>query len=550
MKKITAVLFSLIFLICQCGLGPKELVGGTTNTPNACVSGILVHKDGSAAQNAVVYCIPADFIPGISDKNLVRDVITNDSGVYTFSSLDSGVYTITAVDRARATRCLIQETTTVYDTVVIQKRILDIPGTIKIAITNKEMLLSGYFYIPGTTLKSGQNIGNTSDYVVIDSVPDSKISSVNYVSVSDTQYTKIRTNIEVISADTTIINNSMWKYTKTILLNTSSTGAGVSGTVVNFPVLVRLTNDKFDFSAIQSDGKDIMFTKADNTILSHEFELWDPVNGLADIWVKVDTIYGNNDSQFITMYYGNTKVHNKTEKSVVFDTSNKFMGVWHLGESVSSVYDATNHNYTGTRYGSLLQSEGKIGKGTFFKDSTAYCEFGDILNPGNASFTVSIWCKRTGLGLQALVAKTNGGFPSASYGWHFGFNLSDQFQCTIASGGINWGDSGTFSFYSMLKFIDTTSWHHLAVIFDRTSNSNCRLYVDGMSLPFITIGDIRTVGALNNNSPFRIGKEADGKNTYKGTLDECEISYTIRSQDWIKLCFMNQREDNKLLIIK
>ncbi len=550
MKKIAVVLFSLLFLISQCGPGPKELVGGTTNTPNACVNGTLVHKDGSAAQNAIVYCIPADFIPGISEKNLVRYVITNDSGAYVFSSLDSGVYTITAIDRAQATRCLIKETTTVYDTVSLPKSTLDIPGAIKIAVTDKEKLSSGYFYIPGTTLKSGLNTQNTTGYVVIDSVPCSNISSVNYVSVSDTQYTAIRTNIEVFSADTTIITNSMWKYTKSILLNTSSTGAGVSGTVINFPILVRLVNDNFDFSAAQSDGSDIMFTKVDNTILPYEFERWDPVNGFADIWVNVDTIFGNNDSQFITMYYGNPKIKNTTKKSVVFDTSNKYMGVWHLSESASSVYDVTDNKYTGTRNGLLLQSEGEIGKGQFFKDSTAYCEFGDILNAGNTSFTVSIWCKRAGSGLQALVAKTNGGFPSASYGWHFGFNLSDQFQCTIASGGINWGDNGTFSFYTMLKLSDTTSWHHLAVVFDRTGNSNCRLYFDGISLLFNTIGDIRTVGVLNNTSALRIGKEADGKNTFRGTLDECEISYTSRSQDWIKLCYMNQRKDDKLLIIK
>ena len=101
MKNIVVVLFSLVFSICQCGSGPKELVGGTTNTPNACVSGTLVQEDGSAAQNAIVYCIPADYIPGISDKDLIRYVITNDSGVYTFSALDSGIYTITAIDKAQ-----------------------------------------------------------------------------------------------------------------------------------------------------------------------------------------------------------------------------------------------------------------------------------------------------------------------------------------------------------------------------------------------------------------------------------------------------------------
>ena len=283
---------------------------------------------------------------------------------------------------------------------------------------------------------------------------------------------------------------------------------------------------------------------------SCQFERWDPVNRFADIWVNVDTIYGNNNSQYITMYHGNFNAKSSAANSAVFDTSNKFMGVWHLDESSSNVFDATNNKYIGSRNGSLSQSDGKIGKGQFFKDSTAYCDFGDILNPGNTSFIVSAWCKRAGTGLQALVAKTNGGLPSSSYGWHFGFNLSDQLQGTIASGGINWGDSATFSFYTTLNFVDTTSWHHIAVVFDKTGNNNCRLYFDGTSLPFNTIGDIRTVGELVNTSALRIGKEADGKNPFKGTIDECVVSYTIRSQDWVKLCYMNQRNNDKLLMIK
>ena len=116
-------------------------------------------------------------------------------------------------------------------------------------------------------MKSALNMEITKGYVVIDSVPCSKVTSVNYVSVSDTQYRTIRTNIVVSSADTTTINNSLWKFTKTLQLNTSSTGAGVSGTVTNFPVLVRLVNGNFNFSDAQSDGSDIIFTNKDNTIL-------------------------------------------------------------------------------------------------------------------------------------------------------------------------------------------------------------------------------------------------------------------------------------------
>ena len=82
-----------------------------------------------------------------------------------------------------------------------------------------------------------------------------------------------------------------WKYSKQLYLNTTATGADVSGTVTDFPVLVRLNSGTFNFAEAKVNGDDIRFTKSDGlTPLLYEVEQWDATAGQAAVWVKVDTV--------------------------------------------------------------------------------------------------------------------------------------------------------------------------------------------------------------------------------------------------------------------
>jgi hypothetical protein len=188
------------------------------------------------------------------------------------------------------------------------------------------------------------------------------------------------------------------------------------------------------------------------------------------------------------------------------------MGVWHLGEASATFNDATANKNAGTRNGSLSQIDGIVGKGLLFKDSAAYCDIGNALNPGLSSFTVSAWVKRADTNLQTIIAKSTGGNPSASYGWNVGFDLANQLHCYIASGETNWGNSAgeSFTLFSSTKITDTTSWHHIAVVFDRSGNSSCKLFIDGESVVYTSEGDIKIVNQITNTSPLRIGAESDG----------------------------------------
>ncbi len=531
-------------LFLRCVAGP--ITGGTADTGNARVAGILVHDNGTAAKNALVRCIPSDYIHGLSRKDLIHIVYTNENGEYVFNKLDFGEYVISAVDTSELTRCMISNTIVKDDSITLQVDTLQTTGTIKIPIPDKAEFSNGFFYIPGTTIVSQPSNSTTTGFVSLDSVPAGTVPTVNFTTGTDTLQKEIRYNVDVRSSDTSVIYNLQWQYSQTITINTTSGGADVAGTVTSFPLLVRLTGSVFTFKNATANGYDLFFAKQDNTILPHEFERWDPSTETATLWVKVDTIYGNSLQQLV-LYYGNSNTLSPLFVPV-FDTSNRYMGVWHLNESASAA-DASVHRFTGVRNNALPGINGVINNAQLFSDSSTYCEMGNILNPGLSDFTVSAWVRRADTGLQTIAAKSIGGYPSKTYGWSLSFDQYNQLHAYIATDtATSWSDSsGFYMLYSTAIIRDLTSWHHVAVVFDRSGNTSSRLYIDGESVPYTYSGDMNSVTQISNTSAFRIGTESDGNYPFKGAIDECTIAFTARSADWIKLCYMNQRKENKLV---
>ncbi|HMA63885.1 MAG: DUF2341 domain-containing protein, partial [Fibrobacterota bacterium] len=386
MKTSIIVLLFIILSLCQCGMGP-DFSGGSTNTGNARIAGVLVNNDGTKASQALVFCIPSDYIPGVSQNSYIYQAVTNDSGVYTFDSLAGGSFIITAKHPIRATRsyalCSINDS----DNVKLPDDTLETPGYLRIAIPDNTDFSIGFFYIPGTTIASNHITSAPGNHVQLDSVPQGIIESVKFLSLDDTSSRTIRYNVPVIGDDTLDISNIAWKYARTIQLNTTETGANVSSNVTGFPVLVRLSKSNFDFTLSSPDGSDLRFTKKDNTLLPFEIEYWDAVSSTAALWVKVDTVYGNNNTQSIIMYYGNAAVSQSRTFSPVFDSSSGYMGVWHLSDDTDILTDASVNKFTGTRSGAFQRQPGMIGMCQLSTNSSGYGDFGNILNPGLSNIT-------------------------------------------------------------------------------------------------------------------------------------------------------------------
>jgi hypothetical protein len=539
-------LAALLAMFARC----SQLTGGAGGeTTNGHVTGIVKYNDGSYASSARVQLFPADYDP-VKDTAVVPADTTDSLGRYTFSYVASGDYNIHAVHSDNSLKTLVTGIHVDRDTIVVPADTLRIPGTIKLLLPPDINSALGYIYIPGTSYTVFLN--NRTDFIIVDAVPANVIPALSYSTIQSTSTTTIRYAVRVNSNDTTVVRNPLWNRARKFVLNTSTTGSNVTGDIVNFPLHVRLNPGNFDFSQAQAGGTDIRFTKSDNTFLPYEIERWDSVNRRAEIWVKADTVYGSDSTQSIMMYWGNPAAADASDGAAVFDSSSGFEGVWHLSEiSGTLALDASHNGFSGTYRGGLpntINSPLGICQNIVRPDSD-YIDMGNVLNPGMKNFAIGVWLKRRALGTQqALIAKTNGGYPSAAYGYLFNFDASNLVHLYIATGsGTSWFSDSVFEFSSNLTITDSVTWHYIFAVVDRSDNARCKMYIDGIDRTGVVGGDVTRISAVSNALNLRIGTETDDNCSFSGSIGEVTIAFTARSADWVKLCYMNQKEQDALV---
>ena len=126
-----------------------------------------------------------------------------------------------------------------------------------------------------------------------------------------------------------------WQHSGSIFILTTPEGANLPAAAIvkDFPLLVRLNKDFFDFSQAKADGADLRFSTNNGEPLAYQIEEWDAANGLAAIWVKIPTITGNA-RQEIKIYWGNTTANSESSGTAVFNSANNFAAVLHMNENV------------------------------------------------------------------------------------------------------------------------------------------------------------------------------------------------------------------------
>ncbi|HAO99540.1 MAG TPA: hypothetical protein DCQ83_05800, partial [Fibrobacteres bacterium] len=223
---------------------------------------------------------------------------------------------------------------------------------------------------------------------------------------------------------------SQWLNYKDITINTSAAGANVTGDVARYPLLVRLDSNSFTDFAVSGTKASIRFARG-SVHLPYQVERWDSAGGnVAEIWVLVDSVYGNNSSQSIRMYWSSVGAGDSSSSSGVFNTSNNFQAVWHMNgaTATSNELDATNNNFTATYFQSA---------GSTTPLSTGGIGYSRVVTPASAS---------TGPYFMAGVLPLNPGsatarnaraikFPSSSVGYAVGDGGS---IVKTADGGAHW----------------------------------------------------------------------------------------------------------------
>jgi hypothetical protein len=549
----TWMILSLLCALFTCAnlSGP----GGEGNGSETVARGIILDSAGVPAAGIPVQLLPSGHNPAAFDTiPAAWRVFTNNKGEYHLVNISAGSYDIEASSISTGLKALVTgiEITGKKVETAVQTVSLEKTGTVFVELAGLAPRNGDYIYLPGTsTFSTITDRDRITGKAVLHGVPAGSFAKLIYVAVAEARNTDLLSDTLTISpGDTVASAYAAWKYSRRLVLNTTVSGADVSEDVVNFPVLVRLNAVNFDFSEAQTGGNDIRFAKCDGSPLAFEIERWDAAGRQAEIWVKVDTVNGNNSYQSILLYWGNASASSQSDGGAVFDTAGGFQSVWHLGDNADTVRDVTPNRCHGVGYGNLSRSSCMIGFGRTFGGSKTYCDMGNVFNPDRKNFTVSAWVKRgSATGIRAIIAKSEGGAPSSGYGWNLSIGANAQLQCFMANGGSNWGDAGAFNFWSSTdaEITDTTAWHHVVAVVDRSNNRNCRTYIDGIDVSDSYGGDVTAVGSLTNAFPLRIGTESDGDCQWIGSIDECVISRTVRPAAWIRLCYSNQGPIDRLV---
>jgi Concanavalin A-like lectin/glucanases superfamily/Domain of unknown function (DUF2341) len=540
--------------LCGCSRLPTQMAGGSGSET---VFGKARMPSGSPAAKAIIRLRPAGYLAsatGLPVKNAAQQVnaVADDSGRFSVLAVDAGLYCLEINNNAGLATLLkltIDGSSDSADLgVAILEKTASVLGTALDAAGGKAQIfglerLASIDSVSGAFSFSDLPAGIYSFRLVPETTPSVfSISSIK-LDAGDVQ------NVSLMRG---------WTSLKRIYFNTTATGANVAGNVMNFPVLVRLTHSSFDFSQAQAGGADLRFTKQDNMPFPYEIERWDSSAGLAEVWVKIDTIFGNDSTHFITMFWGastpstgsGTLVTSASNSAAVFDTSAGFQGVWHLQETGKiSAPDATGNHFDGVPSDTAPTSiPGPIGLAQQFNGTTNYISIAGTANsvlnfPENGTYSLSAWVKVNPFPNQSSVIVSK-----QLYQYSLQLRNDNFWEFHIFD--------NTIGFESTSSAASSGVWTHVEGV---RSGTNQYFYVNGTlcaSIAADTMQPGNTTYSRITANDVCIGRLPVINNPgqtwryFTGAIEEVRISSVANNANWIKLCYMNQRSDDKLVVLK
>ncbi len=315
--------------------------------------------------------------------------------------------------------------------------------------------------------------------------------------------------------------NPDWSQRKKISLNTTETGAATKEALAQFAIPVRLHTGNFLFPDAQPDGKDIRFVAADDkTPLKFRIERYDSANELAIVWVQLPRLPGVSNSEFIWMYYGNSKTVAGEDTKGIFDPNT--IAAFHFAEKEGAPRDQTAFGNHAGQSSAVFAEGGLIGPAATF-DGKAKLTVGASpsmkLTPAQG-FTWSAWVKPSAQQGKAVLYAQSEGAKSVAV-----LMKGDAIYVRITP------DKGKPAESGREARITPGTWSHVAV----TIKDRIVIYVNGAEAASAS-------GAL----PEMGGEVAVGDG-YAGDLDEMHLANVARGPDWIKAQFHSQGADGKLM---
>ncbi|MFN7805566.1 MAG: DUF2341 domain-containing protein [Planctomycetaceae bacterium] len=317
-----------------------------------------------------------------------------------------------------------------------------------------------------------------------------------------------------------------WKHAGSLWLLTTPEGADLpAGTQVEqFPVLVRLHRDWFDFRQAHPRGDDLRITSAQGEPLAFEVEEWNPEAGVATVWVRVPVITGNS-RQELRLHWGNPEATSASEGRAVFAASNGYLSVWHMHGPAQDTVGTLICKDTGT-----TAAVGMIGPARHFGNHQGVFGGEDITTypTGSQPHTSEAWFRS-----EAPHGRILGWGNEQGQGKVVMQVMSPphvRMDCYFSGADVRSESS-----------LDLGQWVHVVHTYEQGES---RIYVNGR-----LDGTHKTNAApLAIKSPARLFLGGWYHHyDYQGDLDEVRVSRVVRSADWIRLQYENQKPNQTLV---
>jgi hypothetical protein len=555
MKSARRLLATVLLLLATCGQNPLQIAGGTTDTGNPSVIARVRYPDGSPAAGAKVVARPADYRapvrPGGGSMTDRFQAVTDRNGHFRIDSLAGGLYRIEVNDEKGAA--------TLFE---VRVDTSDASSSIDAG----EGTLRPYATVTGTIDTSGMDAGDARLSVQVYGlerlVPVGADGSYRITDLPEGRFRLqvIEENAALPPVQTPAVEALAEKAIeipavtgfaqgRRVYVNTSAGGADIVDDVHDFPLLIRLRFSELgmESTAFGWDGADIRFVKADGTVFPHEIEVWDAEAGTAAIWVKIDTLFAQSDSQFFWMRWGSSTENVPRPTQPVFGS--QFAGVWHLGDTAvdGTVKDASvngNNGILTTRPGQAAERAGIAGRSLYFRRPASWQDTVDNVKiPDHPSlhqrvFSVSAWMKPDTLlapmfrYVPRILSTGNGQTPTE--GFLFGSLRYDENRFGIQ---VHVPDTTVPS--ALIGYEETAvrQWIHVCATIDERT---VRVYRNGRLM------DEQPLPA----SGFTPGRgDVTLGHGFEGRIDEVRMYRAVVDAAWVKLSYECQREGASVVSI-
>ncbi len=193
-------------------------------------------------------------------------------------------------------------------------------------------------------------------------------------------------------------------------------------------------------------------------------------------------------------------------------------GYWPLdtGSGTTAVDASTNGN-NGTLTLGPTWTTGQIGSAVDFDGADDYITVPssnplDIVNGEN--FSISGWFNRDTFTSDHAIVVKRASLATGNNGYALYIpGTGDKLSLEVSDG------TNEYLIESVSTFT-ATGWHHFSVVWNDSSASLTKMYIDGVAEAATTTGTFTSVGSMTNTKAFTIGMLSDGNSNFDGKLDE------------------------------